>query len=255
MQKKYFIRLLIVLLIISALINAFLFLYSLKIYRQYKKFQIDPSSSLKYHQLNANIVRKSNGLKRIVLFGDSRIFQWDPIPEIPGCEFINRGVPGETTSLAILRIESDVVQLKPDIVIVQIGGNDCNIIGTLPQMENYITANCKNNIDILTEKLRKNKIKAVILSVFPFGRVDLYRWPVWSERTKTTVGIVNENMQKHNSTDIKIIDCDRIFLDNGKMKKSYSIDMLHINKSGYARLNDFIMPVLDELINGTTHVD
>lgn len=41
-----------------------------------------------------------------------------------GIEIVNRGVPGDTTARGLERLETDVVALKPALVIVELGGND-----------------------------------------------------------------------------------------------------------------------------------
>lgn len=41
-----------------------------------------------------------------------------------GRSLVNRGVPGDTTSGALRRLQRDVLNLKPSLVLVQLGGND-----------------------------------------------------------------------------------------------------------------------------------
>lgn len=239
-------------LIVSVLINIFLCTFSLKIYRQYKKVRIDPSGSLEYRLFNSYAGSKSTARKRIVLFGDSRIYQWFPLPDIEGCEIINRGLPGETSAQSLLRIENDLIMLKPDIAIIQIGGNDCNSIGALPEMENYITDNCIQNISVIIEKIRNNKIKAIILSIFPYGTVYPYRLPLWSDMVIYSRIVVNKKIMEYNSDETRILDCDKVFLDNSnKLKRDYSCGLLHMNQNGYNKLNDFIEPVIKELVEKT----
>ncbi len=250
MRKKYFLILFISILSISVSFNAIIFFYSIKIYRQYKKLQIDPSGYLEYNHLNTDVAKKKTGVTRIIFFGDSRIYQWNDLPDLPGCEILNRGIPGDTTSLALLRIERDVIRLNPDIIIIQLGGNDCNTIGVLPEMENYVTTRCENNIGVIVDKLQKKKIRAIVLTIFPFGSVDLYRWPVWSERTRYAITKVNSRLMEYDSANVRVLDCDTIFLERNKMKKEYSRDLLHINRDGYFRLNAFISPYIKDLISG-----
>jgi lysophospholipase L1-like esterase len=44
--------------------------------------------------------------------------------QLLGTEILNRGVPGDTTELALARLEKDVLNDEPRIVIVCLGGND-----------------------------------------------------------------------------------------------------------------------------------
>lgn len=41
-----------------------------------------------------------------------------------GIELVNRGVPGDTTARGLERLETDVLALKPALVVVELGGND-----------------------------------------------------------------------------------------------------------------------------------
>ena len=78
---------------------------------------------------------------RIVAFGASNterhmpVVHWTDVLEIGlrarfGRKFqmINAGVSGNNTREALARFEQDVAFYKPDIVIITLGGNDCNIV-------------------------------------------------------------------------------------------------------------------------------
>lgn len=74
-------------------------------------------------------------MNRIVLLGDSitagmtngypsPIFSHKLASFLPEVEFINRGVPGDITRLAKLRLQADVLEVDPDLVVVFFGTND-----------------------------------------------------------------------------------------------------------------------------------
>ena len=44
--------------------------------------------------------------------------------KIPFIEFINMGKNGETAKVLRMRLQTDVIDLNPDYVIVLVGGND-----------------------------------------------------------------------------------------------------------------------------------
>ena len=244
MIKKVIISTLGLFLILSCLLNIFLFTVFLESYRKQKRYQIDPSSYLQYHESNDKIRNKLRDIKRVVLFGDSRIAKWKPLPELSGCEFINRGISGETTSQSILRIEHDLISLNPDIAIIEIGVNDCNSIGILPDIENFITMKCKNNIHEIVTILNKNKIKTIFLTIFPVGLAYPHRWPIWSDKTKDAIKEINKFILLFSYTNTTVVNCDNIFLEGNNIKKKYAEDMLHLNSDGYIRLNDYLKPYL-----------
>jgi lysophospholipase L1-like esterase len=248
MRRKYIFLTLIIFLLISIIINVALFKQNIICFRQNKILQIDPLNLLYFYETNNRFKKHTGNKIKIVLFGDSRISQWDPVPLIPGCEIINRGIPGDTTSRSLLRIENDLLLLKPDIAIIQIGINDCNSIGVLPELEKYIIVNCKNNITQIMNILNKSKIRTLFLTIFPPSSVPLYRLPFWSEKTRDYINEINSILFQPNAKYIRIVNCDEIFFENNKMKNNYSRDLLHINRKAYIRLNDYIRPYLEKYI-------
>jgi lysophospholipase L1-like esterase len=245
MRKKSINFILLFFLLVSIIIDVLLILQNIESYRENRKSRIDPSNEIFFHESN-KILRGLPGNKtKVVLFGDSRINQWEPLPSLPGCKIINRGIPGDTTPRSLLRIENDLVSLNPDFVIVELGINDLNSIGFLPEMENYIIKNCKNNIAQMIDILNKKKIKTLFLTIYPVSTVPFYRLPFWSEKTRIYIKEMNDYLLQQNSQYVKILNCDEIFLKDDKMKKEYAMDMLHLNRNAYIRLNDFISPYLD----------
>src|SRR4051812_6352009 len=69
--------------------------------------------------------------KRIVCFGDS--ITKAGYPEVMakdkdlGAEVINAGVGGNTTAMALKRLQKDVLDQKPDVVVIFFGTNDCRL--------------------------------------------------------------------------------------------------------------------------------
>lgn len=72
---------------------------------------------------------------RMVVFGDSttaprgklKVYADQLADMFPSVEIINKGVPGDTTEAASRRFQSDVLDQKPDLVVVQFGINDSMI--------------------------------------------------------------------------------------------------------------------------------
>jgi lysophospholipase L1-like esterase len=73
------------------------------------------------------------GSEVIVCFGDSLTFGTgaatgmdypSQLAGMMGKPIINKGIPGDTTSSALRRLYRDVLSIKPDIVLITLGGND-----------------------------------------------------------------------------------------------------------------------------------
>jgi len=72
-------------------------------------------------------------VSRIVCLGDSLTYGVGAskgldfpsrLAEITGIEVINSGVSGNTTADALARLEADVLEYEPDVVLITLGGND-----------------------------------------------------------------------------------------------------------------------------------
>ena len=72
-------------------------------------------------------------VSRVVCFGDSLTRgvgagKGNDYPsrlaEMTGVEIINSGVSGDTTAAGLARLEADVLDYEPDVVLITLGGND-----------------------------------------------------------------------------------------------------------------------------------
>ncbi|MDL2287570.1 GDSL-type esterase/lipase family protein [Eubacteriales bacterium OttesenSCG-928-G02] len=104
--------------------------------------------------------------KKIVAFGDSitAIPGWvDMLTAELGTNIINAGVGGDTTELAIARVDKDVIAQNPDIVIMLFGMNDQAIVmdsnKPLVSLDKYI-----QNYKTILEKCRAIKADVVLLT-------------------------------------------------------------------------------------------
>lgn len=70
---------------------------------------------------------------------------------------INAGVSGDTTAQALKRIEEDVLQRNPQIVIIELGGND--FLGNVPEEETI------NNLSKIVTKVQKAGAIAVLVEI------------------------------------------------------------------------------------------
>ena len=124
------------------------------------------------------------------------------MPRLEGFEFINRGIGGETTAQLRMRFKPDVLALKPDVVILQLGINDLVVLGAAPNRAlvllgvapNHATATiqqCQDNLKVLVEKLTKQAIEVILLTIIPPAKLNLARMLVWSERIGQSVVEIN----------------------------------------------------------------
>ncbi|MBF0526028.1 MAG: arylesterase [Deltaproteobacteria bacterium] len=107
----------------------------------------------------------------IICFGDSLTFETgategmdypSQLSKTIGREVINAGVPGDTTSLALARLERDILSVSPKIVMITLGGND---------LKNGVPKDVAfRNLKIIVESIQANGALVVI------GGVDIPLW-------------------------------------------------------------------------------
>jgi len=108
----------------------------------------------------------------VLAFGDSVTFGTGAAPgedypsqlaTISGWAIHNRGVPGDTAETAKMRIQSAVEELRPVLVIVEIGGND--FLRRRPEAE------IKENIRSILRHVRQAGIPAVLVTTPRFSLI------------------------------------------------------------------------------------
>lgn len=182
----------------------------------------------KYHAQNALLQPLKSGQKRIVFMGDSITEFWSTIyPDFfSGKPYLNRGISGQTTPQMLIRFRSDVISLKPNLVVILAGTND--IAGnTGTSTLEMIT----NNIFSMAELAKTHGILVILCSVLP---VYDYPWRTGLQPAEKIVTL-NKMIKKYSEQN----NC--LYLDyysamaneNRGMKSTYSDDGVHPNILGY----------------------
>jgi acyl-CoA thioesterase I len=96
--------------------------------------------------------------QRVVFIGDSITARWD-LNGYFGKGFINKGVESQNAEEIAARFQTDVVALKPDIVVILAGTNDVRSEGDLALAHDSVVA--------MTEMARANGIRPVVCTIPP----------------------------------------------------------------------------------------
>jgi lysophospholipase L1-like esterase len=241
---------LVVALLASLGLNAVLYRTGLAWYRDGVEVRLDPTREAQFRRANDDLKAPPAGSVRVVFVGDSRIEQWPTLPEPAGCQSVNRGSGGETTTQVALRLERDVLRLRPEVAVVQAGINDLKAAGVLPVPEEEIVANCERNLAAITSRLREGGVRVVLLTVLPVGSVELARRPVWSDATLAAVNRVNERLRGMSGPGVTVVDCDPAMAVNGRMNRAYARDAFHLTPAGYDALARVVTPALEDALAG-----
>ncbi|MBN47231.1 MAG: hypothetical protein CMH23_12245 [Methylophaga sp.] len=231
------------------IISGFLFLISLillkishSIYTQMLEVRLDPSQQSFYQADNLKLKTDSinSTAYRIILFGDSRIQMWDEIPHIDGLEFINRGIGGQTTGQARLRVENDILAINADAVVLQLGINDLKAIAFSPAKRDRIIKTVQNNLQNIIETLLAHDIDVYLMTVIPASSPRGGWIFLWSDEIDTSVAIVNNWIKTIDNDGVYILDPTKKLTNGLKTNKEFSLDTLHLNETGYGILNNML---------------
>jgi len=182
----------------------------------------------RYHADNEKLKAQPVQPGRVVFMGDSITDGWKLAQYFPGKPYVNRGISGQTTPQMLARLFEDVINLKPEVMIVLAGTNDIarNTGAETPAM-------VEENFQMMTELAQLHGIKVVLCSVTPVsdygpGKMTVGRPP--SDILKLNAWLREYAARSH------AIYCDYLAAlvdEKGMLKEGISRDGLHPNDMGY----------------------
>jgi lysophospholipase L1-like esterase len=185
---------------------------------------------------------------RVVFYGDSRAQNWREPKSVPNAQIVNRGIGHQTTEQILERFEEHVAELKPQIIVMQMGVNDLKQIDLFPEKKATIVAACKKNLDTIVQKSRALGSTVVLTTIFPIGNLPIYRRPFWNTDVQAAVSELNDYIRSQKRDGIVVFDTVPLIADaQGVTRSELSLDFLHLNDAGYAALNDKLTPLLADL--------
>ncbi|MFT5104862.1 MAG: lysophospholipase L1-like esterase [Verrucomicrobiales bacterium] len=174
----------------------------------------------------------------LVFLGDSITQGWgDKMGgSFPGVKVANRGISGDTTRGMLLRLQGDVLALKPKGVVILAGTNDLEEKATAEEIA--------GNLKLILAQLKAYdpKMPVVLSLVFPSSASKSRSAEDIKEINELYRGVVKTEKQ------VTLVDTWTLFADeNGDAKKSQFPDLLHPNQDGYKLWAAAIRPVLATL--------
>ncbi len=181
---------------------------------------------------------------------------------------LNRGVFNDNSDGLVERLSSDVLAAHPDIVLIEIGGNDCNFhwdeVAKRPDethesivpLERYV-----DNIRALAARIREGGAQPVFMNILPLDPVRYYRH-IYSAYGKSIAhwialcgGIAywhdmyNQNLVRLlSSMGVKMIQVREEFEQSGNPAELISDDGIHPTVSGYRLMSQVVADQLAAFI-------
>lgn len=192
---------------------------------------------------NAKLTAPKPKEHRIVFMGNSITEGWiNHHPDFfSGRPYINRGISGQTTPQMLVRFRPDVINLKPEVVVILAGTND--IAGnTGPSTLEMIM----DNLISMSELAKANKIKVVLCSVLP--AFD-YPWKPGLEPAEKIIRLNKMIKTYADSHEIIYLDYFSSMVDerNG-MKKEYTQDGVHPTLAGYEVMEPLVEKAIQKAL-------
>ncbi|MGK7922566.1 MAG: SGNH/GDSL hydrolase family protein [Trichodesmium sp.] len=237
-----------IIILVSVPLNFLLFYIAKNYYFRLNYQTLDPLG-INYYPVNTNQNQTLNSYqKKVIFFGDSRALAWIPPTDFDNFNFINRGISGQTTVQVLGRFNQHIKPLLPDIVIIQVGVNDLKNIPLFPEKKEIIISECKSNIEEIVRQSRQLGAIVILTTIFPISEVPLKRKLFWSPDVAIAIKEVNNFIYSLEKKDVIVFDTREILANKqGKVRREYRIDLLHINRVGYEALNEKLTPILNEL--------
>ena len=184
----------------------------------------------------ATRIEKDQGA--VVFLGDSITQGWgDRLAKaFEGMKVANRGISGDTTRGVLIRLQDDVLSLRPSAVVLLIGTNDLE-----EQAEPETIA---GNLKLILAALKQHdpKMPVVLCQVFPSSAEK--------KRPADQIKRINELYAAAVKGDsrITLVETWPLFANpQGDAPASEFPDLLHLNDAGYAKWASALRPILATL--------
>lgn len=209
------------------------------------RFHNDWPNLARYREENKQLGDPKPGEKRVVFMGNSITAGW--IQHRPGFfngkPYVNRGIGGQTTPQMLIRFKQDVIDLKPEVVVLLAGINDI-AQNTGPTTLEAIM----DNLSGMAVLAKAQGIKVILCSVLP--AYD-FPWRPGLEPAGKVVALnrmIKDFAEKNN---LYYLDYYSALVDsrNG-MQKKYSRDEVHPTAEGYQVMEPLVEKAIADVLSG-----
>lgn len=197
----------------------------------------------KYAQANKELAAPAAGEKRVVFMGNSITEFW--VTQDPDFfsqnGYIGRGISGQTSYQFVVRFRPDVINLKPDLVVLNVGTNDA-AENTGP-FDADITM---GNIISMVELAQANNIKIILTSVLPASQFP-WRKSITdaADRISKLNTMIEAYAKEHNLPFVNYYE-KMVSGPEHSLNPAYTVDGVHPNKDGYKVMEAIIKPAIEK---------
>ncbi|WP_308910198.1 SGNH/GDSL hydrolase family protein [Pseudokordiimonas caeni] len=182
----------------------------------------------------------------IILFGDSRAARFNEAEALLGRRVENAGIGGDTTPNMLARLQKDVIERKPQTVVIFAGINDLNTAAMHDDGERAgIVAMAQANLSAMIAACRDAGIEVIVPSVTPPVRPDFLRAIMWGN-TGADVEALNQTLAAMEGDGVVYLPLEMVLIDGGEYGQENFVDALHYSPLGYERIAAALRGVMDD---------
>lgn len=201
----------------------------------------------RYAEENAKVSAPQSGRPRVVFLGDSITDAWRLNEYFPDRDFLNRGISGQTTVELLGRMKADVIDLKPEAVLILAGTNDIAHGVPLKAIE--------DNLSMIAELAGVHHIKPIFASVMPVSDYHKDQNPAFERtpaRPPQTIRALNEWIRNYcRERNHLYVDYFSPMVDEkGFLKAELADDGLHPNGAGYRVMAPLALAAIEKSVAG-----
>lgn len=219
-------------IIVSTLL---MFTFSAMAQKKINENWIDWANFKRYAAENKKLPTPLKKEKRVVFMGNSIFEGWIRLrPDFfAGKPYYDRGISGQTTPQMLLRMNDDVLALRPEVMVLKAGINDI--------AENnapYDPAHTLDNIKAMAQLARFNKIKVILCSVLPASD---FRWRPGLAPGDKVIALNQEIKRFAEENKFYYLDLYSAVVDDNKgMRKEFASDGVHPTVEGYKAMEPLV---------------
>ncbi|MDX1760977.1 MAG: SGNH/GDSL hydrolase family protein [Christiangramia sp.] len=212
--------------------------------KKYKELMEQDLANLKKYRLANEKLIENRDFPKVVFMGNSITEGWSNThPEFfDSHDFLGRGISGQTTPQMLIRFIPDVVDLRPEAVVILAGTND--IAGNTGYSSNKMIT---DNIKAMAQLADKNGIEVILASILP-----VYSYP-WRPEIEPVQKIAEINAwlkdfaenNQHTYLDFYSEMAD----PNKGLPKEYADDGVHPTDRGYRVMEPLVLEAISRALN------
>jgi lysophospholipase L1-like esterase len=205
----------------------------------------DRDNLRRYSEANQLLGPPVPGKPRVVFMGDSITDFWRLNEYFPDRDFVNRGISGQVTGEMLGRFKADVIDLKPEAVVILAGTNDIARAVPLSTIE--------NNFTMMSDLADKAKIKVIWASVLPISDYHKQQNPAWEMskiRPPSQIRSLNDWLRRFCAQrGYTYVDYYAAMVDpSGMLPANLADDGLHPNSAGYRVMAPLAADAVDHTV-------